>query len=70
MGEADTGPAPHDRSMSETIFTPGTEVLTPRGRGAVIDVRATPSGKFVIGVEDADGEVGYFTERALRPAQD
>ena len=55
--------------MSETIFTPGAEVLTPRGRGAVMDVRATPSGKFVFGVEDADGEVSYFTEKALRLAR-
>ena len=54
--------------MSETIFTPGAEVVTPRGRGEVVDIRATPSGRFVIGVEDADGEVRYFTERALRPA--
>lgn len=52
--------------MSESIFTPGTEVVTPRGRGEVVDVRATPSGKFVIGVEEADGEVSYFTEKALR----
>ncbi|WP_449280722.1 hypothetical protein [Leucobacter sp.] len=55
--------------MSETIFTPGARVLTTRGSGTVIDVRATPSGKFVFGVEDPDGEVGYFTERALRLAQ-
>lgn len=52
--------------MTDTLFTPGADVLTPRGRGTIIDVRATPSGRFVIGVEDADGEVGYFTERALR----
>lgn len=52
--------------MSSTIFTPGAEVITPRGRGAIVDVRATPSGKFVFGVEGADGEVTYFTERALR----
>ena len=55
--------------MGDTIFTPGVDVLTTRGRGAVVDVRATPSGKLIIGVEDADGEVGYFTERALRLAQ-
>jgi hypothetical protein len=55
--------------MSETIFTPGADVFTTRGRGAVIDVRATPSGKFVFGVEDASGEVSYFTEKALRLAQ-
>jgi DNA polymerase II small subunit/DNA polymerase delta subunit B len=55
--------------MSETIFTPGAEVLTTRGRGAVVDVRATPSGKFVFGVEDPSGEVTYFTEKALRLAQ-
>jgi hypothetical protein len=52
--------------MSESIFTPGVEVLTPRGRGAVVDVRATHSGKFVFGVADASGEVTYFTEKALR----
>jgi len=56
--------------MSVTILTPGATVLTPRGTGTVIDVRATPSGKFVIGVEDATGEVSYFTERALRLADD
>jgi DNA polymerase II small subunit/DNA polymerase delta subunit B len=55
--------------MSETIFTPGADVFTPRGRGAVVDVRATPSGKFVFGVEDANGEVSYFTEKALRLAR-
>lgn len=44
-------------------------MFTTRGRGTVIDVRATPAGTFVIGVEDADGEVGYFTEKALRLAQ-
>jgi hypothetical protein len=54
--------------MSETIVTPGADVHTPRGRGIVVDVRATPSGKFVIGVEDASGEVRYFTEKALRLA--
>ncbi len=57
------------RRMSDTIFTPGTDVFTTRGRGTVIDVRATPSGKFVIGVEDANGEVGYFTEKAVRLAR-
>ncbi|MFD6140594.1 hypothetical protein [Promicromonospora sp. NPDC060271] len=52
--------------MSESIFAPGADVVTARGRGAVVDVRATASGKFVFGVEDADGEVTYFTEKALR----
>jgi hypothetical protein len=60
--------APTIGLMSDTFFKPGTDVLTPRGRGAVIDVRATPSGKFVFGVEDDDGEVNYFTEKALRLA--
>jgi DNA polymerase II small subunit/DNA polymerase delta subunit B len=54
--------------MSDTIFTPGADVFTTRGRGAVVDVRATPSGKFVFGVEDVNGEVNYFTEKALRLA--
>ncbi|MDR5701935.1 hypothetical protein [Agromyces aerolatus] len=56
--------------MSESIFTPGAEVTTPRRRGEVVDVRATASGKFVFGVEDIDGEVRYFTERALRLARE
>ncbi|MCP2267100.1 hypothetical protein ACFQHV_11380 [Promicromonospora thailandica] len=56
--------------MSESIFTPGAAVLTTRGRGSVVDVRSTASGKFVFGVEDAAGEVGYFTEKALRLAGD
>ena len=54
--------------MSETIRTPGAEVITPRGRGVVVDVRAAPSGQFLIGVEDDTGEVGYFTENVLRLA--
>ena len=54
--------------MSKTILTPGADVISTRGRGAVVDIRATPSGKFVIGVEDANGEVSYFTEKALRLA--
>lgn len=55
-------------AMSETIRTPGADVVTPRGRGVVVDVRATPSGRLVIGVEDDTGEVGYFTEKAIRLA--
>jgi hypothetical protein len=53
--------------MTDTVFKPGDDVLTPGTRGTVIDVRATPSGKWVFGVEDDDGVVGYFTSRALRP---
>jgi len=56
--------------MSDTSFRLGDDVLTPRARGSVIDVRATPSGKWIFGVEDGDGEVSYFTDRALRPAKD
>lgn len=54
--------------MSETLFTPGAEVVTSRGAGRIVDVRATASGKFVFGVEDADGEVTHFTEKAVRLA--
>lgn len=53
-------------SMSESIFSAGTDVIVGRERGTVIDVRATPSGKWVFGVETAEGEVRYFTEKALR----
>ena len=56
--------------MADTVLTPGTEVLTTRGRGVVVDVRATPSGAFVVGVEGVDGEVTYFTEKALRLAEE
>jgi hypothetical protein len=55
--------------MSDSLLTPGTQVDTPHGSGTVIDARATPAGVFVIGVEDADGEVRYFTEKALRLAE-
>ncbi|HEX5728210.1 hypothetical protein [Microbacterium sp.] len=55
--------------MTDTAFEPGDDVLTPHARGTVIDVRATPSGRWVFGVEDVDGVVGYFTSRALRPAK-
>lgn len=60
---------PQTAAMRESIFTPGADVLSPLGRGVVIDVRATPSGKFVIGVEEATGEVKYFTEKVLRLAE-
>jgi hypothetical protein len=55
--------------MNTMAFTPGDDVLTPRGGGIVIDVRATPSGKWLFGVEDAAGEVTYFTAPALRLAE-
>ena len=51
--------------MTETFFKPGDVVVTPRTRGTVIDVTATPSGKSVFGVEDETGEVSYFTSAAL-----
>ncbi|UJP10024.1 hypothetical protein L2X99_16970 [Microbacterium sp. KUDC0406] len=56
--------------MSESIYTPGAHVVTPRGRGVIIDVRPTPIGRFVFGVEDESGEVGHFTEKALRLASE
>jgi hypothetical protein len=54
--------------MSRTGFKPGDNVLTPKERGIVVDVRATPSGKWVYGVEDASGAVNYFTENVLTHA--
>jgi len=54
--------------MGKSIRTPGAEVLTPSGQGAVVDVRATPAGEFIVGVAYADGEVRYFIEKALRLA--
>ena len=55
--------------MTDTRFKTGDDVLTIRGRGTIIDVRPTPSGKWVFGVEDTDGVVTYFTPRALRHAE-
>lgn len=55
--------------MTDNAFKLGDDVFTPRARGTVIDVRPTPSGKWVFGVEDGDGEVGYFTGKALRIAE-
>jgi len=55
--------------MTDTFFKPGDVVSTPHAHGTVIDVQATPSGKWVFGVEDDEGAVGYFTSKALRHAQ-
>lgn len=55
--------------MNDTALKLGDDVLTPRARGTIIDLRPAPSGAWLFGVEYADGEVGYFTARALRPAQ-
>ena len=55
--------------MGKSIRTPGAEVLTPSGQGAVVDIRATPAGEFIVGVAYADGEVRYFIEKALHLAQ-
>jgi len=55
--------------MTDIAFKPGDAVSTPHARGTVIDVRPTPSGKWVYGVEDDNGAVSYFTDRALRLAQ-
>lgn len=55
--------------MTDTAFKLGDDVFTAQTRGTIIDVRATPSGKWVFGVEDVNGEVSYFTSRALRLTQ-
>lgn len=54
--------------MTESAFKPGDDVFTVGARGVVIDVRATPSGKWVFGVEDVNGAVDYYTASALRLA--
>lgn len=58
----------YDRAMTKTTFKPGDEVITPRSRGKVIDICATPSGQFIFGIEDETGEVTYFTPKALQHA--
>lgn len=55
--------------MTSEKFRPGDEVVTTRSRGTIIDICATPSGQFIFGVEDADGEVTYFTSKALKHAE-
>jgi hypothetical protein len=44
--------------------------VTALGRGTVVDVRPTPSGQWVFGVEDDSGLVNYFTPKALEHARD
>ncbi|WP_374975570.1 hypothetical protein ACEYYH_17440 [Microbacterium trichothecenolyticum] len=56
--------------MTQAAFKPGDDVFTTNARGIIIDMRATPSGKWVFGVEDATGEVTYFTSAGLHLAQD
>ena len=55
--------------MTDTFFKPGDDVFTPHGRRTVIDIRPTPSGKWIFGVEDDKGEVTHFTTGALRLAK-
>jgi hypothetical protein len=55
--------------MTSLAFKPGDQVLSPRTEGTVIDVRATPTGAWVYGVEYSSGEVAYFTSKALRRAE-
>ena len=59
----------YDPAMAKVTFKPGDDVVTPRSRGTIIDICATPSGQFIFGVEDATGEVTYFTPKALKHAQ-
>lgn len=54
--------------MAQEKYKIGDRVETHRTAGVVIDIAATPSGQFIFGVEDADGEVSYFTPKALRHA--
>ena len=54
--------------MTKVTFKPGDEVITPRSSGTIIDICATPSGQFIFGVEDATGEVTYFTPKAPQHA--
>lgn len=54
--------------MTDSSFKAGDDVFTPRARGIVVDVRATPSGKWIFGVEDTNGTVEYYTARALQLA--
>lgn len=54
--------------MTKSTFKPGDHVVTPRSRGKIIDVRATPSGQFIFGIEEETGEVAYFTPKALQHA--
>lgn len=55
--------------MSDSVLTPGVLVESRHHRGIVVDVRATASGAFVVGIEDPDGEVRYFMQKSLRPAE-
>lgn len=55
--------------MSDTAFSLGQDVFTAGARGIIIDVQPTPSGKWVYGVEDVNGAVMYFTEKALKRAR-
>lgn len=55
--------------MKDPAFTIGTAVFAIQTRGTIVDVRATPSGKWIFGVEDADGVVHYFTQKALKHVQ-
>lgn len=59
-------PRSYSGRMTDTKFQLGDDVDAPRARGTIIAVRATPSGNWIFGVEDATGEVAYYTSQALR----
>lgn len=52
--------------MTKEKFKVGDEVFTTQSRGVIIDISATPSGQFIFGVENSDGEVTYFTPKGIR----
>lgn len=56
-------------TMTGSTFTLGDVVDTPAGQGTIIDLRATPSGRWVFGVESTGGTVNHFTEQALSHAR-
>lgn len=58
----------YGQHMAKETYRIGDRVQTLHASGVVIDIAATPSGQFIFGVEDADGEVRYFTPKALRLA--
>ncbi|MCV0334078.1 hypothetical protein [Microbacterium sp.] len=48
-------------------FSIGDDVLPESGaRGTVLEVRPLDGGEIVYGVEDNNGSVKYYTQRALR----
>ncbi|WP_181156600.1 hypothetical protein [Microbacterium sp. MYb66] len=55
--------------MTTPEYSIGDDVFPTGGvRGTVLEIRPLEGGEIVYGIEDTNGGVNYYTQRALRRA--